>query len=510
MALKPIILCILDGWGIGQNHDNPIKIARKPNLEIILRNGVETELSASEEMVGLPEGQMGNSEVGHMTIGSGRVIYQDLVIINKTIKTQPFHLNPKMEKLALILKEKNKTCHIVGLVSDGGVHSHIDHIIALADALFKLGVKTNIHVITDGRDTAPQSSLKYITQLEEAIKHTNGLITISTVCGRFYAMDRDQRWDRIEQAYEMLLGEGKIVDSATEAIKNSYELEKYDEFISPTIINGFDGIKDGDGLIIANFRSDRMRQILNALLEEEFEFFSRKRIIKFSTVVGITHYSKNLDKYMGHLFPEQKIDDSLGEIIAKQGLRQLRIAETEKYAHVTFFFNAGREEVFNNEERILIKSPNVETYDQQPEMSALEITETLKQKITEGNFNFIVVNFANADMVGHTGDFDATVKAIECIDKCLGIIYQEIHKQEGLLIVTADHGNAEQKDINKKIHTAHTCNPVPFILSKNIINGKKIKLRKGDLSDIAPTILDIMNIEKPKVMTGKTLIEELD
>jgi len=505
---KPIVLCILDGWGTGEDApDNAISQANTPNFDRFLRECPNSLLETSGLSVGLPEGQMGNSEVGHMAIGSGRVILQDLPRIDRAIKDGSLEKNPELIQFTEKLKNTGGSCHLLGLCSDGGVHAHINHIIALARMVAAAGIKVFIHAITDGRDTPPESALSFLEKLESDIQG-NDLIKIATVIGRYYAMDRDKRWDRVELAYNAIVsGQGQHKPTWETAIKDSYKTGKTDEFIAPAIIGQYVGAKDGDGVIMANFRADRAREIMEALTDPKFTGFQRTKTINFKARLGMVGYSEKLDKLMPALFRPEKIENILPEIISAAVLKQLRIAETEKYAHVTFFFSGGREQEFPGEERILIPSPKVATYDLQPEMSAPEVSEKLVAAIDSGKFDFIVCNFANADMVGHSGNFAATKKAIETIDKALGKIATALDKTGGTMLITADHGNAEQMhdEENHSYHTQHTLNPVPFI-----IYGlhRKISLKNGSLPDIAPTILEIMGLPKPKEMTGTSLIDQ--
>jgi len=508
---KPVVLCILDGWGCrNEKSHNAIKTANTPNIDEIEENYLSSTIGTSGLDVGLPDGQMGNSEVGHMSIGSGRIILQNLPKINKSIADGSLKENPTLVNLIKSLHKTNGTCHLMGLVSDGGVHSHINHIIALAKIISANGVKVNIHAFMDGRDTPPNSAADYLAIVSRKISD-NDNISISTISGRYYAMDRDNRWDRVQLAYDAIVqGNGKKSDDPIKIIEDSYNDNKSDEFIIPTILSDYNGMNDGDSILMANFRSDRARQLLSALVDKNFDGFKRDKIINFSDPIGMVEYSDQLNKYLTTLFPAQSIENTLGEIISKEGMSQLRIAETEKYAHVTFFFNGGVEELYENEKRILVPSPKVSTYDMQPEMSAPEVTDKLVTAIESNKYDFTVVNFANTDMVGHTGSMEAAVKAVETVDNSIGRIKEAILKQNGILLITADHGNAElMRDEEKNIpHTAHTTNPVPLMLIFEEGSGinKNISLDSGKLCDIAPTILSIMNIEIPEEITGKSLI----
>ena len=499
---RPILLCILDGFGIGNNEDSDhdaVKIAQTPCIDQLLKNFPHTELQTSGKAVGLPEGQMGNSEVGHITIGSGRIILQDLPRINQAISNGELGKNRLLKKLVEFHNNNGKNIHLLGLCSDGGVHSHIEHFLFLAKLLAEKQLNIKLHLFLDGRDTAPNSASIYLDKIDKLCKkHSN--IKVATVSGRFYAMDRDKRWERTELAYNAIEnGLGNKFINPQNYLNKQYQENILDEFIIPAVSENYKGIEEGDSLIFTNFRSDRIRQIAEILV---------KKPKNLSYKIGMTPYSKTLDMSLEYLFPELPISNTLGEIISSEGKKQLRIAETEKYAHITFFFNGGREEAYRNEDRILIQSPNVSTYDLKPEMSAYELTEELINAMNNKSYDLIVINYANGDMVGHSGKMDATIKAIETLDKCLEQIYSEIQKNNGILIITADHGNAEYM-FNTKInspHTSHTLNPVPFILVGNEFLQSNVKLEKGNLSDIAPTILKIMNINQPVEMTGKSLI----
>lgn len=495
MSKKPILLCILDGFGIGDDSFayNAIAKAKMSNYNRILATYPHSHLETSGLDVGLPEGQIGNSEVGHMTIGAGRIIFQDLPRINNAIKDGSIKKNPDLQELI----KSGKTCHIMGLLSDGGVHSHIEHIIFLANFLQENGVKVILHAFLDGRDVAQKSALNYLAK----VRH----IQIATISGRYYAMDRDNKWERIKLAYDAIVNAmGESFPDAVTAVENSYDKNKTDEFFIPCIIGDYAGIKDGDALLFCNFRADRARQISTAILDENFKEFPTRKI-NFSHVLALTKYSDKLNNFYKILFPEQNIKNSLPEILASKGLTQLRIAETEKYAHVTFFFSCGREQEFPGEKRVLVKSPNVATYDLQPEMSAFEVGEKLCEAINSKAFDFIVVNYANCDMVGHSGLLEPSIKACTAIDEQLAVLEKAILENDGMMLISADHGNIEcMIDSNHQPHTSHTINPVPFVLIGN--NVKNIKLQNGRLSDIAPTILGLMGIEQPGEMDGESLI----
>lgn len=503
-----MILCILDGWGLRPAaSDNAIANAMTPNWDHILKNWSHTQLQASEEYVGLPAGQMGNSEVGHMNLGAGRVVLQDLPRINTAVANGTLDANHKIKSLCYSLKETKGTCHLMGLLSPGGVHSHQDHMVALARLVASEGIPVKVHAFLDGRDTPPQSAIPFLKEFEEACG-TDLPIEIATICGRYYAMDRDQRWERTQAAYEALVeAKGITANSAVQAVEYAYADKITDEFVEATVIGDYTGIHNRDGLLMANFRADRARQLLNALCDPEFEGFVRQKRPQFKASLGMVSYSTQLDAYVSPIFPPLPLNNTLGEIVSEYGLNQLRAAETEKYAHVTFFFSGGREPPFTGEERLLVPSPKVSTYDQQPEMSALPLTNQIIDTLERKIFDLVVVNYANTDMVGHTGNQNATIKAVETVDHCLGKLEKWILKKKGLLLITADHGNAEvmQDPETGEPHTAHTCQPVPFVL---IGNGYKYaQLNPGTLADVAPTILTLMGLEIPRTMTGTNLLK---
>lgn len=487
-----------------------MKAAKTPVLDALWEENPHSLLSASGLAVGLPEGQMGNSEVGHLNIGAGRVVYQELTRITKSIEDGDFYENPELNEAIESAKVNDTAIHLMGLVSDGGVHSHLDHLVALVDMTKKKGLnkKVYIHCFLDGRDTPPTSGLHYIEVLEEKIGQL-GVGQIATVSGRYYAMDRDNRWERVKLAYDAMVNSvGKKAKSAVEAVKESYSEQVHDEFVLPTVIyNGqhpVGAIGEKDSVIFFNFRPDRARQITRALTDEEFEGFERENAYKKLHFATMTQYDTTLDNV--HVaFKPQTIDNTLGETISNKALKQLRIAETEKYAHVTYFFNGGVEREYEGEDRALISSPKVATYDLKPEMSAYEVTQKAIKAIEEKDYSLVVLNFANCDMVGHTGVFDAAVKAVEAVDECLGKVLEAIKAKGGCALITADHGNAEQMvdPENGESFTAHTTNPV-----KCILTGAKgvTSIKDGKLADIAPTILQLLNIDKPAEMTGESLI----
>ncbi|MBU1182333.1 MAG: 2,3-bisphosphoglycerate-independent phosphoglycerate mutase [Proteobacteria bacterium] len=511
---KFCILIILDGWGISSSgKGNAIALARTPFLDKFKSEYPDTRLLCSGEAVGLPEGIMGNSEVGHLNIGAGRVVYQDLVRINKAIRDKSFFENEALCSLINKVRDENGSLHLMGLLSDGGVHSHINHLFALIEMAAERGLnRIYIHAILDGRDTPPDSGLKFMQRLQDYITD-KGAGEIASVCGRYFAMDRDTRWNRIEKAYRLYVnGEGTEEKNPVDAVRNAYGRNETDEFVKPIAITDDSGnpkgnIRDGDAVIFFNFRSDRAREITHALSDSDFNFFVRESCPKLTGYVCMTQYDEKFTLPVA--FPSVHIKEILGEVISKKGLKQLRIAETEKYAHVTYFFNGGEEKPFPLEERCLIPSPrDVSTYDKRPEMSARLVTKELLSRLKSSHYDLVVLNFANMDMVGHTGIIEAAINACETIDSCVGEIVSEVKKQGGIVLITADHGNAETMlEENGHVHTAHTLNPVPLILVDD--SRKNASLRSGNLGDIAPTILDIMGIEKPASMTGKSLIKIL-
>ena len=502
---------ILDGWGISDSRiANAVELANSPCLKRLKNSYPHTRLLCSGEAVGLPEGVMGNSEVGHMNIGAGRVVYQDLVRINKAIREGDFFENPTLKTIMSKVNAGNSALHLVGLVSDGGVHSDIHHLLALLDMARKNGLKqVFVHAILDGRDTPPDSGDMYIRRLKEHIcRHNYG--DIASICGRFYAMDRDKRWDRTEMAYRLYTaGDGLHEIDPVEAVQKAYQRGEMDEFVKPVVLTDKGdhplGIfRDGDGVICFNFRSDRVRQITHALNDAEFTGFDRRILPKLCGYVCMTQYDEAFSLPIA--FAPISLKDILGEVVSRSGLRQLRIAETEKYAHVTYFFNGGEEKPFPLEDRCMIPSPrDVATYDLKPEMSARTVTEQLLSRLDETVYQLVVLNFANMDMVGHTGFLDAAIRACETVDECVGRVVEKVQTMGGAVLITADHGNAEtMADENGNPYTAHTLNPVPLILVDD--TRKQAGLRSGVLGDIAPTILEIMGIEKPELMTGRSLI----
>jgi 2,3-bisphosphoglycerate-independent phosphoglycerate mutase len=501
---RPVMLVILDGFGWREDKaDNAIRQAKTPTFDRLWRDGPHGFLRTSGKDVGLPDGQMGNSEVGHLNIGAGRVVMQDLPRIGTAISDGDIKRAPALADLIKKVKASRGICHLIGLVSPGGVHSHLDHAAALAKILDEASVPTLMHVLTDGRDTPPQSADDDVKRLLAALPKS---VKVASVSGRYYAMDRDKRWDRVEKAYNAIVeANGPHFADAPAVVADAYANRKFDEFIVPAVVGDYKGMKDGDGVLCFNFRADRVREILGAMLEPDFKGFARKRVVKFAIAVGMTQYSDELDKLMATIFPPQTLANILGEVVAHAGRTQLRMAETEKYPHVTYFLNGGREEPYSGEERIMVPSPKVATYDLQPEMSAPELTDKAVAAINSGKYDLIVLNFANPDMVGHTGSLPAAIKAVETVDAGLGRIVDAIDKARGALLVTADHGNCEmmRDPTTGGPHTAHTTNPVPLMLFGGRNRGL---VAEGRLADLAPTLLELMELPKPKEMTGASLL----
>ena len=501
---RPVMLVILDGWGWRDDpRYNAIRQAKTPNFGRLWQNGPHGILHTSGKDVGLPDGQMGNSEVGHLNIGAGRVVIQDLPRIDKAIASGEIERAPALVTLIEKLKASGGACHLIGLVSPGGVHSHQDHAVALAKILDRTKLPVRLHAITDGRDTPPQSAADDIKRLIAALPRS---IQIASVCGRYYAMDRDKRWDRVEKAYKAIVdADAPRFADASAAIAEAYAAKKFDEFIVPAVVGDYRGMKDDDGVLCFNFRADRVREILGAMLDPNFSVFSRKRFVRFAAAVGMAEYSDELDKLMGTIFPPQNLAHVLGEVVADAGRTQLRMAETEKYPHVTYFLNGGREQQYTGEDRIMVPSPKVATYDLQPEMSAPELTDKAVAAIGSGKYDRIVLNYANPDMVGHTGSLPAAIKAVETVDAGLGRISDAIRKAGGVLLVTADHGNCElmRDPQTGGPHTAHTTNPVPLLLSGA---RNHALVADGRLADVAPTLLELMELPKPQEMTGRSLL----
>ncbi len=510
---KPVVLCVLDGWGErAESLNNAVRTARTPNWDRLAATGAKAQLQASGVSVGLPDGQMGNSEVGHMTIGSGRVVLQDLPRIDSAIHDGSLDRNPVLLDFIEKMKASGGVCHLMGLLSNGGVHSHQWHIRTLAAAICAAGVPVKVHAFLDGRDTPPKSALGLVQRFEVDIRAMAD-VHLATLGGRYWAMDRDQRWKRVKKAYTCLVdADGPRAIKATDAIEAAYGDNITDEFIEPTVLGDYAGMCDGDGLLMANFRTDRVREILSALVAPDFAGFARKRSVRFATRIGMVDYSDALKAHIQALFPPVALHGLLSEAIAAAGLKQLHIAETEKYAHVTFFFNGGREKPFPGEDRILVKSPDVATYDLKPEMSAPELTDKLVAAIESGVYDFVVVNYANGDMVGHTGVMSAAIKAVEAVDTALGRLEAAVTAAHGVLLITADHGNCEKMLDGTQPHTAHTLFPVPLVMVNAPLWAHGAHgahgVHDGALADLAPTILQLLGLQVPADMKGHTLIGE--
>ena len=509
MAKQPLLLMILDGWGIAPaGQYNAAALAKTPNLDALFDKYPHTRLSCSGAAVGLPDGQMGNSEVGHLNIGAGRIVYQELTRITKAIKDGDFFENTVLSKAMQTVKANGSALHLLGLVSDGGVHSHISHLFALLEMAKLQGLnKVYVHAFLDGRDVGPQTADVYLAELDAEMKRI-GVGKIATVAGRYYAMDRDKRWERVQKAYDaMVLHDGTVCTDAVSGVRASYAGGVTDEFVVPFIAapEADSCVKAGDGMIFFNFRPDRARQLTRAFVDEEFPYFARPQTARPVNFVCMTQYDETIKAPVA--FAPETLEDTLGKVLADHKLQQLRIAETEKYAHVTFFFNGGEEEPNIGEDRVLIPSPKVATYDLQPEMSALEVKAKLLEELKGEKYQVFILNFANCDMVGHTGDYSAAVKAVETVDRCLGEVIEQILAMDGSVLITADHGNAEKMtDENGNPWTAHTTNPVPLILVSK--KYEKATLSEGSLADVAPTLLEMAGLAVPKEMTGKSLIRK--
>jgi 2,3-bisphosphoglycerate-independent phosphoglycerate mutase len=500
------MLVVLDGWGWREETtDNAVRQAQTPTFDTLWGHGPHAFLHTSGHDVGLPDGQMGNSEVGHLNLGAGRVVMQDLPRIDATVVDGSLAKNPVLVAFIAKLKASGGTCHLVGLLSPGGVHSHQKHAAALAKAVAAAGVPVAIHCLTDGRDTAPQAAPEFMRAFQADLGETPG-VKIATVIGRYFAMDRDNRWERVSLAYNaMVLGEGAAATDPQAAIAAAHAAGKTDEFIPACAIGGYAGMADGDGVLCFNFRADRVREILGALLDPAFSGFERKKVVHLAAAAGMTQYSTFLDGFMTTLFPPQSMADKLGEVVSRAGLHQLRMAETEKYPHVTYFLNGGEEAVLPGEDRIMVPSPKVATYDLQPEMSAPELTQKAVDAVNSGKYDLIVLNFANPDMVGHTGVLSAAIKAVETVDTGLGRIVAAVKAQGGAMLITADHGNCEmmRDPVTGGPHTSHTTNPVPLMLVGGPAGSE---IAEGRLADVAPTLLALMGLAQPAAMTGKSLL----
>ncbi|NHQ74764.1 2,3-bisphosphoglycerate-independent phosphoglycerate mutase [Roseovarius gahaiensis] len=500
---NPVVLCILDGWGLSdQTSANAPALADTPNFDRIWSDCPHATLITHGPDVGLPTGQMGNSEVGHTNIGAGRVVAMDLGQIDLAIEDGSFQKNDALQRFIARLISTGGTAHLMGVMSDGGVHGHLDHILAAAHIIADAGVPVALHAITDGRDVLPKSARGFLSTLEDGL---HGNIEIATVCGRYFAMDRDNRWDRVQEAFETIIhGKGPRAETARIAITNAYARSETDEFIAPTVIGGYAGAQDGDGLFCLNFRADRAREILAAIGDPKFDGFDTGTRPEWADLLGMVEYSDSHNAYMNTVFPARGIVNTLGEWVAKHGKRQFHLAETEKYPHVTFFLNGGKEEPEPGEDRYMAPSPKVATYDLQPEMSAEEVTQQFVGAI-EAGYDLIVVNYANPDMVGHTGDLRAAMTACEAVDQGLGQVLDALQAHGGAMIVTADHGNCEMM-VDPETggpHTAHTLNPVPVVM----VGGPDgARLKSGRLADLAPTLLQLMGLPQPDEMTGESLI----
>lgn len=504
-APKPVILCILDGWGLrAQRKDNAVALAYTPNFDRLMADYPNDTLVAHGPDVGLPEGQMGNSEVGHTNIGAGRIVWMDLPKINNAISDGSFRKNPALLRFVDKMLASGGVAHLSGLASPGGVHAHQDHMVEAAEVIAAAGIPVQLHLFTDGRDVPPKSAGNQIAKLEAALPEG---AKIATICGRFFAMDRDNRWERVQQAFDLLVsGKGKSASTAEVAIAQAYAADETDEFIPPTAIADYHGMNDGDGLLFVNFRADRAREILAALGDPAFDAFDATARPKFAALTGMVEYSNDHNAYFDVMYPSEEIVNTLGHWVSSHGLKQYRLAETEKYPHVTFFMNGGEEVPETGEDRYVAPSPKVRTYDMQPEMSAAEVTDHLVDAIAGQQYDLIIVNFANPDMVGHTGDLAAAMQACEAVDIGVGKALAALDKVGGAMILTADHGNCETMvdPETGEPHTAHTLNPVPVVL----IGGPKgAQLRSGGrLGDLAPSLLELMQLPIPPEMTGQSLI----
>jgi 2,3-bisphosphoglycerate-independent phosphoglycerate mutase len=500
---RPVMLVVLDGWGWREETaDNAVRQARTPNFDRLWASCPRALLRTSGKDVGLPAGQMGNSEVGHLNIGAGRLVKQDLPRITDAIEGGEIAQAPALRQLIERLRQSGGTCHLIGLVSPGGVHSHQDHAAALARILADAQVPTVVHAFTDGRDTPPRSAGEDIARLKAALPAS---VPVATVSGRYYAMDRDKRWERVTKACQAIVdADAPRFANAGAVVADAYAHDLSDEFVVPAVVGNYRGMRDGDGVLCFNFRADRVREILGALLDPTFAGFPRPRRVQFAAAVGMTQYSEQLDALLETIFPPQSLANVIGEVVADAGRAQLRMAETEKYPHVTYFLNGGREEPYSGEDRIMVPSPKVATYDLQPEMSAPELTDKAVEAIGSGKYDLIVLNYANPDMVGHTGSLPAAIKAVETVDTGLGRLAEAIRTAGGAMLVTADHGNCElmRDPETGGPHTSHTTNPVPLLLT----GGGDVALAEGRLADLAPTLLELMGLPQPAEMSGVSLI----
>jgi 2,3-bisphosphoglycerate-independent phosphoglycerate mutase len=506
MVIRPVALIILDGWGQREDpSDNAVALASTPVVDELRRRWPTTTMRADGTAVGLPDGQFGNSEVGHTNLGAGRIVMQELPRIGAAIEDGSLARHQGLMEAAGKVRQAGGRFHLMGLVSPGGVHSHQDHAVALARILSDQGIEVLVHALTDGRDAPPQSGLGYVKTFSRDL---DGHARIVTLGGRYFAMDRDHRWERVQKAWSAIVdGEAPKVDTPEQALEQAYAAGKGDEFVEPVVVGDYDGIRDGDGFLCFNFRSDRVRQFMDALVKPDFSGFPRRHVPALPAVIGMTSYSSSLDDLLTTLFPPQPMDDLLGEVLSNAGLRQLRAAETEKYPHVTFFFDGGNELELEGCQRILEPSPKVSTYDQQPEMSAPGLTDRVVEAILRDQPDFILLNFANPDMVGHTGMLDAARRAVETVDACLGRVVVAVQRRNGAVLVTADHGNCEvmRDPATGAPHTAHTTNPVPVTL---VGAPEGTGLREGGvLADVAPTVLSLLGVDQPKAMTGRSLLQ---
>lgn len=505
---KPLVLMILDGFGLAPAEGNAIAAAKKPNLDKLLAESPRTQIGASGMDVGLPDGQMGNSEVGHTNIGAGRIVYQELTRITKSALDGDLYENPAFLAAMKSAKDNDKALHFMGLLSDGGVHSHNSHLYAMLEMAKRQGLtKVFVHCFLDGRDVPPSSGKDFVEQLQGKLEEI-GVGKVATVMGRYYAMDRDNRWERVEKAYAaMVYGEGEKAPCPVCAVADSYAKDVTDEFVLPTVCEGGQPVEAGDSVIFFNFRPDRAREITRTFVDPDFDGFPRKKGFFPLHYVCLTQYDATMPNVTVAYQP-QSLANTFGEYVSQKGLTQLRIAETEKYAHVTFFFNGGVEKQYPGEERILVKSPSVATYDLQPEMSALEVTDKMVDAVKSGKYDVLILNYANCDMVGHTGVFEAAVKAVEAVDTCVGRVAEAVKEMNGTILLTADHGNADRMlDTDGSPFTAHTTNPVPFVVINPSAFVENCTLRdNGRLADIAPTMLKLLGLPQPTDMTGESII----